>query len=102
MDLAEFLLARIAEDEASIEHMTAEKHRVETAPVFAGLPPDWLMGVAIFVSPDRWRAECEAKRRIIDALSWDDEPWRRVRDYLLELLALPYADHPDYRAEWKP
>ncbi|MFI0233131.1 DUF6221 family protein [Streptomyces sp. NPDC017086] len=28
---------------------------------------------------------------------------RLVRhDYVLRLLALPYADHPDYRAEWRP
>lgn len=98
-DLVEFLLARIACDEAKIEHMQREAVRVETAPIFGGLPADWLGGVDIFVSPDRWRAECEAKRRIV-------QEWGPFETYngeaLLRLLALPYADHPDWRAEWRP
>lgn len=51
--------------------------------------------------PARVLAECEAKRRMVEMIpgmpaDWDD------RDYLLRLLALPYADHPDYDPEWKP
>jgi hypothetical protein len=64
----------------------------------------------------RMLAECDAKRRIVehhgsngdddfalcvictevgpDAQGW---PCQTLR-----LLALPYADHPDYRPEWKP
>jgi len=58
-------------------------------------------------------ADCEAKRRIVErcqqALRWDRDaegsPAERVADHAwstLEDLALPYADHPDYRQEWKP
>jgi hypothetical protein len=59
--------------------------------------------------------EVEAKRRIVDAYEWaaahphtDDETgfWVRkgetsaLRDTVIEL-AVPYADHPDYRPEWE-
>lgn len=61
--------------------------------------------------PARVLAECDAKRRIVaDHASthecpkdgdscgwWDGEPCDVIR-----LLALPYADHPDYRDEWRP
>ena len=64
-------------------------------------------------------AECEAKRRIVemmarivdefalpaaDRLIWPDVN-RRERHHANEVLyalALPYADHPDYREEWRP
>lgn len=45
--------------------------------------------------PPRVLAEVEAKRRILDA--YEDET-----GYLLRLLALPYADRPGYREEWRP
>lgn len=56
--------------------------------------------------PARVLREVEAKRRIID---WSQRANRVVSadDYEmdvatpLEFLALPYADHPDYRQEWK-
>lgn len=62
--------------------------------------------------PARVLAECEAKRRIVarhDAhLGHEPTPhivprlkWREGCD-TLRLLALPYADHPDFREEWRP
>lgn len=71
-------------------------------------------------APARVLAECKARRRIVEELvaadraaaTWDsDDPnnppaywqdwgnrhaWREAA----ELLALAYADHPDYRSEW--
>ena len=80
--------------------------------------------------PARVLAECEAKRRIAglhfvgDAEDWDPEHWAcrlcqwdedcdspkhehqhgsgRFPCETLRALALPYADHPDYRGEWRP
>ena len=75
--------------------------------------------------PARVLAEADAKRRILDehppALGWDGrtpdgsvcrtcaqdatdgalqgEPYPCVT---LRLLAMPYADHPDYQDEWRP
>jgi hypothetical protein len=77
--------------------------------------------------PARVLREVEAKRRIIHAHDRpheclaltgsgehsvvDGQPWElweptHTADHgpclVLRLLALPYADHPDYREEWKP
>lgn len=50
-------------------------------------------------------ADVAAKRRILDFI--DEDPpfldggsWAYL-DPILRLLALPYADHPDYRQEWR-
>ena len=73
--------------------------------------------------PARVLAECEARRRIVEEAraaaeehkraAWaapvvatlgralrqgEDQAWWQA----LCLLALPYADHPDYREEWRP
>ncbi len=79
--------------------------------------------------PARVLAECEAKRRLVTEVHFDrlaeshadddeyDVPWipecascscfSDCVVYLencttLQLLALPYADHDDYREEWRP
>ncbi|MFB6626495.1 MULTISPECIES: DUF6221 family protein [unclassified Streptomyces] len=54
--------------------------------------------------PARVLAEVEAKRRILSAYeNYDnDAPELDVPESVLRLLALPYADHPDYRKEWRP
>ena len=58
--------------------------------------------------PARVLAEVEAKRRLLDWLertrSWatDNNLWTYDEAEALKLLALPYADHADYRDEWKP
>ena len=113
MTLTEFLLARIAEDE------TAARDRDQDAPIHT-------VGCFYYdndISPMQWRAshcdcepevkaralaECEAKRRIVGLHGGDydgeclspahlDGPCRT-----LQSLALPYADHPDFRDEWRP
>ena len=60
--------------------------------------------------PDRVLGECEAKRRIVEAAN-EERPkganWTAymrgiwaAQNAVLYDLALPYADHPDYREEW--
>jgi len=119
--LTEFLLARIAEDEAVAKvaavgvidnweswpesraaavwlvtkHGRASgvrkgHHNMRAAN--AGM--DECEHIARF-DPARVLAECEAKRRIVGLIS---SPGPQA----LRLLALPYADHPDYLPEWKP
>jgi hypothetical protein len=113
--LIEFLRARLDEDAAKVAAMQREQVRVKTAPIFQGMPLGWLDGVDIFVSPDRWRAEVDAKRRILEyaeqaiagAAVDDHDPQRTAPAaeyelYVLPALALPYADHPDYREAWRP
>ena len=139
MTIAEFLLARITEDEEAAQ---AAAEAARTAPsndlsdrweamvvhsdsgkpfgVIAGAPVQATRPTAFAHTvehiarhdPARVLADCEAKRRIVEELalpyiaerrrlmngqpSWEDE-----HPDLLRLLALPYADHPDYREEWR-
>ncbi|MFJ6615441.1 DUF6221 family protein [Streptomyces sp. NPDC091289] len=64
--------------------------------------------------PARVLAEVDAKRRMIETFMRRYEAkmasttsttlgleWA-VRADVLRLLALPYADHPDYRGDWRP
>ena len=95
MTLTEFLYARIAEDEAAIY-----------------APAEWKQHVL---------AECDAKRRIVAlhetvhniptnttfcVVCGIDQAAKVIFGQFpcqtLRLLALPYADHPDYRDEWRP
>lgn len=117
LTLTEFLLARIAEDEA---HPDAERLN-DSAPAGAC----WkLIGGRVCIRPeghdvDRARilAECEAKRRIIEL--WRNAkreaemspapPFRpifegrlTIMDAALRALALAYQDHPEYADEWDP
>lgn len=96
--LAEFILARIAEDEA----VAARAERAAWT-----LTPDrrynkWALRGGngygdVCVDAQRIAAECEAKRKIVENLQpwgpWDD----LAADDVLKALASVYRDHPDYR-----
>ena len=153
-DLATFLLARVAEDEAAaraaIEHQGSHWFDEEGIVSSDAQPsihapghfldmyaPDgrWMLwdcegatslGVHPATSahiarhdPARVLAECEAKRRIMEAVCSTRQERRPTTvpgrydvvtvyvpmdeaggDLVLPLLALPYADHPNYRPEW--
>jgi hypothetical protein len=108
-NLEEFLLARIAEDK-----------RIATEA--AGAPEDDASRFAARFDPARILAECKAKRRLLLAcrearpdLHFLGRRTGGVADFplsprdphqlaalTLALLALPYADHHDYRPEWRP
>lgn len=107
VSLAEFLLARVADDEAVAHALVdAQDRRIDC----------WTPEATDFVErfdPSRVLAECEAKKKIIEAhvdlVKRDAEAGHTAlleqvwwSTATLELLALPYADHPDYREEWKP
>ena len=99
LTLREFLLARIAEDEAWVlgdggQHMD-DCQECGFANQQASSP----------YSRSRILADSVAKRRIVEELS-DRFPRRRadpvVTGHLLRVLALPYTHHPDYRDDWRP
>lgn len=127
MNLTDFLLARIAEDEAVARQVQKKVddgpsplgyfEDAEGSSASAYFDRDYHQG-GYTITAARVLAECEAKRRVVsnaitlnnqaDAMG-DDEPnhasfrgqalaWRVA----LRFLALPYADHPDYRDEWRP
>ncbi|MFI2664862.1 DUF6221 family protein [Micromonospora carbonacea] len=55
--------------------------------------------VDLMLDPDRELAELDAKRRVLDLYEELNEPhlYEAIR-----LLALPHADRPGYREEWRP
>lgn len=109
MTITEFLIARIAEDEAAANEQDGAEYHTDGA---------WPDGMAA-----RVLAECAAKRAIIEAhpdgnAAYKDaagaylpmfrgycatcsdhevEPWPCPT---LRAIAAVYADHPDYRQEW--
>jgi hypothetical protein len=116
--LSEFLLARLSVDEGraraalGLLGIETEWHRVE-----------WLRERGLTIAdaqhmthhaPRRVLAEREAKRRIVEEYApvakndtGESEPeyaygWAEGLGEAVRLLALPYADHPDYRDEWRP
>lgn len=113
MTLTEFLLARIAEDEAGQQAGIGERYGADT--LWHEQDCELLtydVGPCDCGVPYRVLADCEAKRRIIEEHSPVDElpdAWcERCIDRdrwpcpTMSALALPYADHTDYRDEWRP
>jgi hypothetical protein len=122
--LAEFLLARIAEDEGAAEPQRATEQQIQAAAralwrcrsgqyeveTYVSLAAAAL-AAALPLSETRLRhrvlAECDAKRRIIAECRAGIDAWPATDndghfEWILEALALPYADHPDYQPEWRP
>ncbi len=119
MSLVEFLRARLDEDEAAARAVEPLGHSVDMGgrrndDRFAhgrmgfasedGMPrtlPDG--GASAHFArhdPARVLAEVEAKRRILEWAPIDLGEGHST--HIFRLLALPYADHPDYREEWRP
>jgi Family of unknown function (DUF6221) len=96
-DLTDFLLARLAEDEAVASATLAN----------FGLARDLkgpMLAHVTHFDPARILAECEAKRRIVGLKAQPSDPYTPggyVTDEILLALAQVYADHPDYRKEWR-
>lgn len=99
MELTEFLLARIAEDEAWLAVPTTKRmvaRRVVELPMTR--LPDYVRR-----DRDRWAAECDAKRRIVAVIEahregeWEGDP---IHANLLKVMASIYSDHPDFDPAW--
>jgi hypothetical protein len=106
MTLTEFLLARISEDERDARNAEGRYDFERDAPnnfdVFSLLH-------LMKRTPRRTVAEGEARRRMIaDLTPYCWRPQRqpcgtcdRIGCRNLRLLALPYADHPDFDEAWR-
>jgi len=140
--LTDFLLARIAEDEYRLDLpeglVVLNSHGEVSArgdgwvsrgecPVCGAYQYDgtesvtedaWWEHAETVHQRARVLAECDAKRRIIEAADEatgldmqvdsefrierrDERQEPYIGDVILRALALPYADHPDYREEWR-
>lgn len=127
MTLTEFLLARLEEDERGLDapaFMEADSVRGPgwgdrgDCPICGKYQFDgtesatedaWYEHVDQAHQRTRVLAECEAKRRIVDAAHADYEDSLESGDdttglaeEVLRALALPYSDHPDYDEAWRP
>jgi len=105
--LTEFLLARITEDEAEVGHVEKGSWADEGAgPNGVGWADVGANNDVLMARPSRVLAECEAKRRIVAGAVRPEDPWQPgtviATDSTLRLLALPFADHPDYDETWRP
>lgn len=110
-DLTDFLLARIADDEAEARAPGVAAVAAAQGLVAFDIDDDLR---AVVVAPSRVLAECEAKRLLVEANRQFLEKWPRPmwfdpsadyspeRPYVLRCLASVYADHPDYDASWRP
>ena len=87
MDIKDFLLARIAEDEAAADWVAMVFPDGDVTPLFR-----------------RVLAECAAKRAIIGPpMAEELKAWSHGVDpspHALRALASVYADHPDHQEEW--
>lgn len=110
-ELVEFLAARIAEREAEAQRIADAIARDPGA--FASIVHDHpelaagdCAGYLADYDPARVLADCEAKRRIVARIQMSQMLPVQISDYaaeaILRALALPHADHPDYRPEWAP
>ena len=93
-DLTEFLLARLTDDEDAIRSRWNAAGVTDEA--FWGTP----------LQPSRALAECKPKRSLVGLLQSDSrDPHNAMRrewaDEILRALAAVYADHADYREEWR-
>lgn len=140
-ELVEFLLARIAEDEAVANGVDEPYRQSDAFSVrFASCESDYTKGDTAHVdrwSPARVLAECAARRAIIElhkqwpVLVEQDGPfvgasergvtgtiarqmvWITTQEYIkrfgtepptspiISAMAQVYADHPDFREEWR-
>ena len=116
MELVEFLLARIAEDEQVLN-----ASRQMGVPPLSASSRMWSgIGNHATVSETRLAAECEAKRNVATSYQVGREAAKLLArqgrtgeaetarnmyagiELALSYLALPYADHPDYDEAWRP
>lgn len=105
-DLTDFLLARIAEDEAVARTAAPDEY---TPP--NGYGYDARGAARPVMSRSRVLAECEAKRALVEmhtaaaAEAIAKPAWGPIaittRAVLVELASV-YADHPSFREEWRP
>ena len=88
MNITEFLLARIAEDELRARSLLANTQE----------------GYDINEYAERMIAECAAKRAIIAGIIPERDPQTGNPDYdplwVIRELAAVYASHPDYQEAW--
>lgn len=117
MTLTDFLLARIADDEAPTFEIVPDPGNpgyvghacliCDAGPSFGGTV-EAITEIAEehaeqIHQRSRVLAECAAKRRIVEMGKWATTPTAAMcYGNVILTLAAVYADHPDYDEEWRP
>ncbi|MCG0069713.1 hypothetical protein CFC35_05650 [Streptomyces sp. FBKL.4005] len=130
-ELVEFLRARLAEDERAARQATEGPWTAEVSgetghcviPSDAQSTREYVARTQLYAAafdaehiarhdPARVLREIEAKRRLLNEytkVATNDvneveyaHGWANALGEAVRLLALPYADHPNYRKEWRP
>lgn len=104
-ELAEFLLARIGEDEAEAGY-ESDDHSPVTNGGIEYTTAGWGGNPVLAIHPARVLAECAALRAIVEEHACCPEEGFPDDDCphcpkVLRLLAQPYAGHPGFRDEWR-
>ena len=111
MTIEEFLLARVAEDEKVARDHEAEYaslgHPSTSTATFSPIQREGIGDMdypVLVIDSARVLAECAAKREVVNHLIMEigDDPYAEMPDHLARHMALVYADHSDYREEWRP
>jgi len=120
LTLTGFLLARIAEDEAEAAKLLrrAQDHElaIQEPRLLGTTIPGWHDWPLVQDLAARVLAECEAKRRIVEmaqetlategaGFPADDSGFEEAHSLAaatLRALATVYADHPEFREDWRP
>jgi hypothetical protein len=118
-ELIAFVQARRDEDQRAAKRAPSGPWEVDGDNIVSGrlvVARDCILPHIVRHDPGRVLADVAAVRAIVaryeDCLARLDDPdystaaaadqIREYEDFVLPSLALPYADHPDYREEWKP
>ncbi|NDZ63579.1 DUF6221 family protein [Streptomyces cyaneofuscatus] len=109
-DLVQFLHARLNEDEQTARAAHAPNWSTDgRRGLHYGVEDGWMTDALTAADADhiarhdpaRTLREIDAKRRMIDDL-WGGPDHEDMWSHHMRLLALPYANHPDYRPKWRP
>ena len=97
--LPEFLLACIGNDSSVAFFAGQDEELLGSLAEQAVSDGDHRLTHAARWTPARVQAQCSARERIVQLHQEQPTP---ASEMTLRLLALPYADSPDYREEWRP
>lgn len=97
--LSEFILARVAEEEAAA-----------LPPGMSRIVDDHGRTLTLFPEVNRTLARCEVVREIVGRMQpvvdiYADERIQGAEDeteWICQIIAKMWSDHPDYREEWRP
>jgi hypothetical protein len=107
VELAQFLLARIADDELVALAATLDEESYGPLGNFTGVTTDARLAHAARWSASRVRQEAVIRRQLVDLHDPGARTCCQPRENpgpcpTLRLIGLAYAEHPDYRQHWRP